>query len=366
MLKEEVDAEDIAEVVSRWTGIPVAKMLEGEMEKLLHMEERLRAARRRPGGGAAAVSDAVRRSRAGLADPNRPVGSFLFLGPTGVGKTELARALAEFLFDDERAMVRIDMSEYMEKHAVGRLIGAPPGYVGYEEGGQLTEAVRRRPYCVILFDEIEKAHPDVFNVLLQVLDDGRLTDGQGRARGLPQHDRHHDLEHRLAAHPGGSAEREYETHEGASSPRSCAALQPEFLNRIDETVIFHSLGREAPAADRRHPGRAAAQAAGGAQDHARLSDGAKDHLAEVGYDPTYGARPLKRAVQRLVFDPLSRGILGGGFREGDTVLADLEKGAEALTFTRSEAASAPRAKGKGGGKKKSGGGPEVVDAEVVD
>ena len=356
MLKEEVDAEDIAEVVSRWTGIPVAKMLEGEMQKLLRMEERL--AQRVVGQeeGLRLVADAVRRSRAGLADPNRPIGSFLFLGPTGVGKTELARALAEFLFDDERAMVRLDMSEYMEKHTVSRLIGAPPGYVGYEEGGQLTEAVRRRPYCVILFDEIEKAHPDVFNVLLQVLDDGRLTDGQGR---------HVDFRNTLiimtsnigSQHIQGMAEREYERMKALVTEELRRAFRPEFLNRVDETVIFHSLGRE-------HLRRIVEIQVGLLLKRLEerkitlvLSEGAKDYLAEVGYDPTYGARPLKRAVQRLVFDPLSRGILGGQFREGDTVLADREKGAEALTFTRSEAASAPRAKGKGGGKKKAGGGP---------
>jgi len=380
MLKEEVDAEDIAAVVSRWTGIPVAKMLEGEMQKLLRMEDRL--AQRVVGQeeGLRLVSDAVRRSRAGLADPNRPVGSFLFLGPTGVGKTELARALAEFLFDDERAMVRIDMSEYMEKHAVSRLIGAPPGYVGYEEGGQLTEAVRRRPYCVILFDEIEKAHPDVFNVLLQVLDDGRLTDGQGR---------HVDFRNTLivmtsnigSQHiqeltripisskgdgPGRGADAHYESIKTLVTEELRRAFKPEFLNRIDETVIFHSLGRE----DLRRIVEIQVGLLLKRLEERKitlvLSDGAKDHLADVGYDPTYGARPLKRAVQRLVFDPLSRGILGGQFREGDTVLAHLEKGSEALTFTRSEAASTPRAKGKGGGKKKAGPGPEVVDAEVVD
>jgi ATP-dependent Clp protease ATP-binding subunit ClpB len=365
MLKEEVDAEDIAAVVSRWTGIPVAKMLEGEMQKLLRMEDRL--AQRVVGQeeGLRLVSDAVRRSRAGLADPNRPVGSFLFLGPTGVGKTELARALAEFLFDDERAMVRIDMSEYMEKHAVSRLIGAPPGYVGYEEGGQLTEAVRRRPYCVILFDEIEKAHPDVFNVLLQVLDDGRLTDGQGR---------HVDFRNTLiimtsnigSQHIQGMAEREYERMKALVTEELRRAFKPEFLNRVDETVIFHSLGRE-------HLRRIVEIQVGlllkrleERKIKLELSEGAKDFLAEIGYDPTYGARPLKRAVQRLVFDPLSRGILGGQFREGDTVLADWEKGAGALTFNRGEASPPPRAKGKGGGKRKPGTGPEVVDAEVVD
>jgi ATP-dependent Clp protease ATP-binding subunit ClpB len=363
MLKEEVDAEDIAQVVSRWTGVPVAKMLEGEMQKLLRMEERIKQRVVGQEEALRLVADAVRRSRAGLADPNRPVGSFLFLGPTGVGKTELARALAEFLFDDERAMVRIDMSEYMEKHTVSRLIGAPPGYVGYEEGGQLTEAVRRRPYCVILFDEVEKAHPDVFNVLLQVLDDGRLTDGQGR---------HVDFRNTLIIMTSnigsqfiqGMAEREYEKMKALVSEELRRAFRPEFLNRIDETIIFHALGREhlrriveiqTALLEKRLAERKIALV---------LTDAAKDRLAEVGYDPTYGARPIKRAIQRLVFDPLSRGILGGEFRDGDTVVADWAKGAEALGFTRGE--PAPAARHKGGGRKKAGGGAEVVDAEVVD
>jgi ATP-dependent Clp protease ATP-binding subunit ClpB len=292
------------------------------------------------------------------------VGSFLFLGPTGVGKTELARALAEFLFDDERAMVRLDMSEYMEKHSVSRMIGAPPGYVGNEEGGQLTEAVRRRPYCVILFDEVEKAHPEVFNVLLQVLDDGRLTDGQGR---------HVDFRNTLiimtsnigSQHIQGLAEREYERMKALVTEELRRAFRPEFLNRIDETVIFHSLGREHL---RRIVEIQVALLLKRLEERKItlvLSERAKDHLSDVGYDPTYGARPLKRAVQRLVFDPLSRGILVGQFREGDTVLADWEKGAAALTFTRSETAG-PRAKGKGAGKKKAASGPDVVDAEVVD
>jgi len=362
MLKEEVGAEDIAEVVSRWTGIPVAKMLEGEMQKLLRMEDRLRLRVVGQDEALRLVADAVRRSRAGLADPNRPTGSFLFLGPTGVGKTELARALAEFLFDDERAMVRIDMSEYMEKHAVSRLIGAPPGYVGYEEGGQLTEAVRRRPYSVVLFDEVEKAHPDVFNVLLQVLDDGRLTDGQGRQV---------DFRNTIiimtsnigSQYIQGMAEREYDRMKALVTEELRRAFRPEFLNRVDETIIFHSLGREqlrriveiqAALLERRLAER---------KIRLELTDAAKDLIAEVGYDPTYGARPLKRALQRLVFDPLSRGILGGEFRDGDTVVADHETGSEAISFRRAAPGEEPP-KGRPGGRKK-GGAPDVVDAEVV-
>ena len=364
MLKEEVDEEDIAAVVSRWTGIPVAKMLEGEMQKLLRMEERL--AQRVVGQDEALrlVADAVRRSRAGLADPNRPIGSFLFLGPTGVGKTELARALAEFLFDDERAMVRLDMSEYMEKHTVSRLIGAPPGYVGYEEGGQLTEAVRRRPYCVILLRRGREGAPRRLQ---------RAAAGPRRRAAHRRAGAHVDFRNTLiimtsnigSQHIQGMAEREYERMKALVTEELRRAFRPEFLNRVDETVIFHRLGRE-------HLRRIVDIQVGlllkrleERKITLELTEGAKDYLAEIGYDPAYGARPLKRAVQRLVFDPLSRGILGGQFRAGDTVLADREKGAETLTFTRSEAASAPRAKGKGGGKKK-GGGPEVVEAEVVD
>ncbi len=332
MLKEEVDEEDIAQVVSRWTGIPVSKMLEGEMQKLLRMEDRLRQRVVGQDDALRLVADAVRRSRAGLADPNRPMGSFIFLGPTGVGKTELARALAEFLFDDDKAMVRIDMSEYMEKHTVSRLIGAPPGYVGYEEGGQLTEAVRRRPYAVILFDEIEKAHHDVFNVLLQVLDDGRLTDGQG-----------HVVDFRNTAiimtsnigsqHIQGMGELEYDRMKELVTEELRRHFRPEFLNRVDETVIFHSLGRDQIRAIvdiqlRQLLGRLAERKIA-----LELTDAARDLLAEQGWDPAFGARPLKRAIQRLVFDPLAQAILAGRFREGDTVTVDYPKGAEQLQFT---------------------------------
>ncbi len=331
MLKEEVDEEDIAQVVSRWTGIPVSKMLEGEMQKLLRMEDRLRQRVVGQDDALRLVADAVRRSRAGLADPNRPMGSFIFLGPTGVGKTELARALAEFLFDDEHAMVRIDMSEYMEKHTVSRLIGAPPGYVGFEEGGQLTEAVRRRPYAVLLFDEIEKAHHDVFNVLLQVLDDGRLTDGQG-----------HVVDFRNTAiimtsnigsqHIQGMGELDYDRMKELVTEELRRHFRPEFLNRVDETVIFHALGRPEIRAIvdiqlRQLLGRLAER-----KITLELTDAARDLLAEQGWDPAFGARPLKRAIQRLVFDPLAQAILAGKFREGDKVTVDYPRGAESLTF----------------------------------
>jgi ATP-dependent Clp protease ATP-binding subunit ClpB len=330
LVKDEVTADEIAGVVSRWTGIPVTRMLEGEREKLLKMEQRL--GRRVVGQEDAvrAVSDAVRRNRAGLGDPNRPIGSFLFLGPTGVGKTELCKALAEFLFDDENAMVRIDMSEFMEQHSVARLIGAPPGYVGYEEGGRLTEAVRRKPYSVILFDEIEKAHRDVFNVLLQVLDDGRLTDGQGRTV---------DFKNSVIVMTSniGSAEIQKLTGQGAAEWEIEAAVKdllkgqfrPEFLNRIDETIVFHPLGREQLTrivdVQLEHLRRRLASR------NLRLvvSDEAKKLLADEGYDPQFGARPLKRVIQQRIENPLASRILGGEFGEGDTVRvdADAKKGA---------------------------------------
>jgi ATP-dependent Clp protease ATP-binding subunit ClpB len=316
MLKEEVDEEDIGEIVSKWTGIPVARMMEGEVQKLLRMEEALR--RRVVGQEEAvtAVSNAVRRARAGIADPNRPLGSFIFLGPTGVGKTELARTLAEFLFDDEQAMIRIDMSEYMEKHTVSRLIGAPPGYVGHEEGGQLTEAVRRRPYSVILFDEIEKAHPDVFGVLLQVLDDGRLTDGKGRTV---------DFKNTVLIMTSniGSQQIQSVSDEEAMRREVTAALRshfrPEFLNRIDDVVIFHPLKREQidriveiqlELVRRRLSERRLS---------IHLSAEAKAYLAREGYDPVFGARPLKRVIQRDLLNPLSTKILRGEFKEGGTI-----------------------------------------------
>jgi len=319
-LKEEVTDEDIALVVSRWTGVPVSKMLEGEREKLLHMETRLHERVIGQAEAVTAVAHAVRRSRAGLGEPDRPTGSFLFLGPTGVGKTELAKALAEFLFDDERALIRLDMSEYMEKHSVSRLIGAPPGYVGYDEGGQLTEPVRRRPYCVLLFDEVEKAHPDVWNSLLQVLDDGRLTDGQGRTVDF------RNTVIILTSNIGSThimEESDQEQIRLRVNEELRKHFRPEFLNRIDESVIFHRLGRDEL---RRivdvQLGRFEARL-GDRGLKLAITDGAKDKLAELGYDPTYGARPLKRAIQQYVENPLAEEILQGKYASGDTVRVDL-------------------------------------------
>jgi ATP-dependent Clp protease ATP-binding subunit ClpB len=322
-LKEEVDDEDIAEVVAKWTGIPVSRMLEGETAKLLRMEERLR--RRVVGQDEAltAVANAVRRSRAGLSDPNRPIGSFIFLGPTGVGKTELARALAEFLFDDERAMVRLDMSEYMERHTVSRLIGAPPGYVGYDEGGQLTEAVRRRPYCVILFDEIEKAHHDVFNALLQVLDDGRLTDGQGRTVDF------RNAVVVMTSNIGSQFIQELDD-EAKIKEQVLGAMRahfrPEFLNRVDETVIFRRLDREHIKAIVDIQLGHLMKRLEDRKIRLEVTDKAKELLANEGFDPAFGARPLKRTIQRLIQDSLSMRILEGEFQEGDAVRADAKKG----------------------------------------
>ena len=332
LLNEEVTEEDIAQVVAAWTGIPVNRMLEGERAKLLHMEERLQKRVIGQSEAVTAVANAVRRSRSGLQDPNRPVGSFIFLGPTGVGKTELARALAEFLFDDENALTRIDMSEYMEKHAVARLIGAPPGYVGYEEGGQLSEAVRRRPYGVLLFDEIEKAHADVFNILLQVLDDGRLTDGQGRTvdfkntiiimtsnlgSAIIQ-------EYFAAGKKNGSGLAEMERRVRQELQRH---FRPEFLNRIDDSIIFHSLSEEQIGAIvevqlGRLAGRLAAQ-----QLKLELDPAAKALLAREGYDPQFGARPLKRTIQELLLDPLALKVLAGEFKPGDRLLGTVKDGA---------------------------------------
>ncbi len=314
LLKEEVDAEEVAAIVARWTGIPVDKLLEGETQKLLHMEENLH--RRVVGQDEAirVVSNAVRRSRAGLQDPNRPLGSFIFLGPTGVGKTELARALAEFQFDDERAMIRIDMSEYQEKHTVSRLIGAPPGYVGYDEGGQLTEAVRRRPYSVVLFDEIEKAHPEVFNVLLQLLDDGRLTDGQGRTV---------DFRNVVVIMTSNLGNTLWENGRSVSRDEITRVLQahfrPEFLNRIDEIVVFHPLGKEHLTGIVDIQLRRVAKLLAEKGFKLEVTEAAREYLAEVGYDPQFGARPLKRAIQRELQDPLALKILAGEFKEGDTI-----------------------------------------------
>jgi ATP-dependent Clp protease ATP-binding subunit ClpB len=335
LLKEEVGEEEIAAVVSRWTGVPVTKLLEGEKEKLLHLGDELHKRVVGQDEAVTAVAEAVVRARSGLKDPKRPIGSFIFLGPTGVGKTELARALAEFLFDDERAMVRIDMSEYQEKHTVSRLVGAPPGYVGYDEGGQLTEAVRRRPYCVILFDEIEKAHPDVFNVLLQVLDDGRLTDGQGRTV---------DFKNTIVVMTSNIGSQRIlqfkDTRIGEVYDRMKAAVldelrkhfRPEFLNRVDETVVFHALteadlaqiveimlgGLRARLAERKIG--------------LSLTDAAKKHLVGLGYDPAYGARPLKRTIQKEVETPLARMMLKGEVRDGSAVTADYDLSRDRLSF----------------------------------
>ena len=332
MLKEEISAEDIAEIVASWTKIPVSRLLEGEKEKLLHMEDRLR--RRVVGQEEAveAVSNAVRRARSGLQDPNRPIGSFIFLGPTGVGKTELARALAEFLFDDEHAMVRIDMSEFMERHTVSRLIGAPPGYVGYDEGGYLTEHVRRHPYSVVLFDEIEKAHPDVFNVMLQILDDGRLTDGQGRTVNftntmliMTSNLGSDVIRETLDLHPDmGPGDPPYETMEDRVQGILRASFRPEFLNRIDEVIIFHSLtrGQIKEIVDiqlRRVEGYLRDKNL-----QLELTDAARDLMAEEGFDPAYGARPLKRVIQKKVLDALAARLLEDVFPPGARIVADAD------------------------------------------
>jgi ATP-dependent Clp protease ATP-binding subunit ClpB len=330
MLKEEVDEEDVAEVVSRWTGVPVAKLLEGEMQKLVHLEEHLHERVVGQDDAVSAISNAIRRSRAGLSDPDQPIGSFLFLGPTGVGKTELARALAEFMFDDERAMVRIDMSEYMEKHSVSRLIGAPPGYVGYDEGGQLTEAVRRRPYSVILLDEVEKAHVDVFNALLQVLDDGRLTDGHGRTV---------DFTNTVVVMTSnlGSELIDPDLPDETVSERVMGVVRshfrPEFLNRVDDVIVFSRLSKsdirqivkiQFADLEKRLEDRNV---------KVELIDAAADWLTEHGYDPVYGARPLKRLIQTAVADPLSLKVLNGDLTEGSTVTIGVTGSGDTLTFT---------------------------------
>jgi len=325
MLKEEVDSEDIAEVVAKWTGIPVSRMMEGEKEKLLKMEDRLGLRVIGQEKGTIAVANAVRRARSGLQDPNRPIGSFIFLGPTGVGKTELARALAEFLFDDEQYMVRVDMSEYMEKHSVARLIGAPPGYVGYDEGGYLTEAVRRHPYSVVLFDEIEKAHPDVFNVLLQILDDGRMTDGKGRTVDFK------NTVLIMTSNVGTQWIQELgDTNSPEMEKRVMDALRstfkPEFLNRIDEIVIFNSLGPEEIKKIVEIQMGLLAKRLEASKITLELTDKAKEFIANSGFDPVYGARPLKRTIQHLVQDPLAMKILDGSVKEGDHLKMDVRDG----------------------------------------
>jgi len=337
MLKEEVDAEDVAEVVAKWTGIPVSKMLEGELQKLLKMEDRLKLRVIGQDSAIHAVANAVRRARAGLQDQNRPIGSFIFLGPTGVGKTELCRALAEFLFDDEQAMVRLDMSEFMEKHSVSRLIGAPPGYVGYEEGGYLTEAVRRRPYSVVLFDEIEKAHPDVFNALLQILEDGRMTDGQGRTVDFKNTViiMTSNVGSQYILDLGANNRREMEQRVNAALRE---AFKPEFLNRVDEIIVFNNLGREQIKSIVDIQLNRLRQNLASRKMSLEISDRAKALLADKGYDPVYGARPLKRTIQRLIQDPLAVKILAGDFKEGDRVHVDAD--GEEFTFERGEGAAA--------------------------
>ena len=322
-LKEEVDAEDVAETVAKWTGIPVSRLLEGEVEKLIHMEERLHQRVIGQDEAVEAVANALRRSRAGLQDPDRPIGTFLFLGPTGVGKTELARALAEFMFDSQDAMVRIDMSEYMEKHAVSRLVGAPPGYVGYEEGGQLTETVRRRPYSVVLLDEIEKAHPDVFNVLLQVMDDGRLTDGQGRTVDFKN-----TVLIMTSNIPGG--------REGVE-----ASFKPEFVNRLDDIVEFDSLTREQISAIVELQVARLVERVRERGIEVSLTDDARTLLGNLGYDPTYGARPLKRVIQKRLVDRLALAILEGEFQPGDTVRVDAADGDLVFTLAQEPAVVEP-------------------------
>jgi ATP-dependent Clp protease ATP-binding subunit ClpB len=330
-------------VVSKWTGIPVSRLMEGEVEKLIHMEERLHERVVGQDEAVEAVSNALRRSRAGLSDPNSPIGVFLFLGPTGVGKTELARALAEFMFDSEQAIVRLDMSEYMEKHTVARLIGAPPGYVGYEEGGQLTEAVRRRPYAVVLLDEIEKAHPDVFNVLLQIMDEGRLTDGQGRTVGFT------NTILIMTSNVGSTEIAGAETNPATGEPVSgseemrerieeilATTFKPEFLNRIDDTVIFHRLSRAdlSRIVDLQVSHLAGRVRAKGIE--IELTDDARTLLGNLGYDPTYGARPLRRVIQKQLVDKLALALLEGRFQAGDRVLVDAADGE--LTFVKAPVA----------------------------
>ena len=327
MLKEQVDEEDIAEVVSKWTHIPVSRLMEGEMQKLVRMEERLHQRVVGQNEAVVAVSNAIRRARAGLQDPNRPLGSFIFLGPTGVGKTELARALAEFLFDDEQAMVRIDMSEYQEKHTVSRMIGAPPGYVGYEEAGQLTEAVRRRPYAVVLFDEIEKAHPEVLNVLLQLLDDGRLTDGKGRTIDFKNTVviMTSNLGSQFIAQESTDVKGELSESARRQVMEALRAhFRPEFLNRVDEIIFFHALDRAHMKTIIEIQLRGLLKRLESRKINVELTEAARDYLVEEGYDPSYGARPLKRTIQRRVLDPLAIRVLEGEFREGDRITVDAD------------------------------------------
>jgi ATP-dependent Clp protease ATP-binding subunit ClpB len=342
LLKEEIDDEDIARIVAKSTGIPVTRMLQGEAQKLVRMPDHLKERVVGQDEAVRLVSNAILRNRAGLSDPNRPIGSFIFLGPSGVGKTELVRALAEYLFDDEKAMIRVDMSEYMEKHSVSRMIGAPPGYVGYDEGGQLTEQVRRRPYSVVLFDEIEKAHPDVFNSMLQILEDGRLTDGQGRTVSF------RNTVIVMTSNVGSTSMKEvgpigFSVHARSSANEATrtrlldalrSTFRPEFLNRIDDIIVFNSLSREHLAMiidiQLRRVGKLLKDR--GIQQE--LTDGARELLIKEGYDPQYGARPMRRAIQRLIQDPLALKLLNGDFQDGDTIEVDADPAASALQFQK--------------------------------
>ncbi len=339
MIKEEVDAEDIADVVSRWTGIPVSKMLQSEKEKLLHLEEELHKRVIGQDEAIEAVSDAVRRSRAGLQDPKRPIGSFLFLGTTGVGKTELAKALAEFLFDDETMMTRIDMSEYQEKHSVSRLVGAPPGYVGYDEGGQLTEAVRRKPYSVVLFDEIEKAHPDVFNILLQVLDDGRLTDNKGRTVNfkntiiiMTSNMGSSYIQSQMEKLNGSNKEQIVEETKREVMNMLKKTIRPEFLNRIDETIMFLPLTEKEIKQIVRLQIESVQRMLAGNGVELKLTDAAVNFLAEAGYDPEFGARPVKRAIQHYLLNDLSKKLLSQEVDRSRPITVDANAAANGLEF----------------------------------
>jgi ATP-dependent Clp protease ATP-binding subunit ClpB len=339
LLKEVVDEEDIAAVVARWTGVPVSKLLEGEMKKLLQLESELHQRVIGQAEAVTAVSEAVLRARSGIKDPQRPIGSFIFLGPTGVGKTELARALAAYLFDDEKAMIRIDMTEYQEKHNVSRLIGAPPGYVGYEEGGQLTELVRRRPYCVVLFDEIEKAHPDVFNVLLQILDEGHLTDGQGR-----KVDFKNTIiimtsnlgSHRILEYRGGFEGGEFDMMKLSVMEELRKFFRPEFLNRVDETIVFHALSEDHLKDIVEIQLSSVRKRLADRKIELVLTDAARAQLVRIGYDPTFGARPLKRAIQKEIETPLARKLLAGEVRDGMRVDVDYDRQTGDLKFETEE------------------------------
>ncbi|MFN6054149.1 MAG: AAA family ATPase, partial [Planctomycetia bacterium] len=336
LIKEEVSEEDIAGVVSRWTGVPVTKLMEGELQKLLHLQDELHKRVIGQEEAVDAVAEAVLRARSGLKDPQRPIGSFIFLGPTGVGKTELARALAEFMFDDERAMIRIDMSEYQEKHTVARLVGAPPGYVGYEEGGQLTEAVRRKPYSVVLFDEIEKAHPDVFNLLLQVLDDGRLTDGQGRTVNFKNTIvimTSNIGSQKILQYKGSFVGEVYDRMKDAVLEELRKNFRPEFINRVDDLIVFHALSEK-------NLGKIVEIQLGRLRNRLEeknieleLTEAARKHLVEVGYDPSFGARPLKRTITKEVETPLARQILEGKIKDGSKVTVDFDQARSSLVFT---------------------------------